>query len=177
MKRCMTLFAKRHYIKSFFFFVAVMVIFSCWFCAEKTTSCFCRFQYTHFDCIFDSVLSFNFLLVIFAIFSRALPSCWTSLEFATFFTISYFAFFGISVYLASLIFTFFAIPTKTIFSRFVFKKFINRFYFFAFGTFFCYGWFRHGFFSLDLERLCFEPLEGRSLCGSFYNTTNLIGVK
>ena len=66
-------------------------------------------------------------------------------------------------------YTRFAMMMKSVFFRFVSIKFGNRLNFLAFRTFFCYGWFRHGF--LFERKLCFEPLEGQSLCGSFYCIT------
>ena len=63
----------------------------------------------------------------------------------------------------------FAIMMKSALVRFVSIKFGNRLNYLAFRTFFCYDLLRHGLFLS--KRLCFEPLEGRSLCGSFYCIT------
>ena len=175
MKFTMTPITHRNYMKSSLGFVTGMMIYFCWFSTEPA---FCGVhwrQFAYLDGIFDSVVSFDFFLVMFAIFSRTLSSSWTSLVFAAFFTVSYFTFFSVSILLMSFSLALFTSPTKVIPSGFVFEKFTKRFNFFALPARFCYNWFRHGF-SL-IKKLCLEPLESQSLCGSSYYTSLFEGVK
>lgn len=58
-------------------------------------------------------------------------------------------------------------PLIATFCSMFFVKARKGFVFFAFTTAFCYDLLRHDLFLLK-RGYCFEPLQGRSLCGSFY---------
>ncbi len=175
MNKKVTTIAHRYHTKSMFFFVAWVMIFLRLLLAKITRERICWSHFSRFNGIFNTVLGFNFFLVVFAIFSRTFSSIWTFLEFAALFAVRRFAFFCASVFLISYSFALFASRMKTVFPRLVLVKCTNWLIFLAFIASFCFNWFRHGFFLI--KKLCLEPLESQSLCGSLYYISLFGGVK
>ncbi len=171
----MTNITNRNNNKPMFWFIAgMMVQCSCFITTRALQRLGWNQVFSKYS-ILNNVLSFNFFLISFAIFSRTLSSSWASLLFAAFFIVAQLAFFSMSVFSISLSFAIFASPIKIVFSRFVLKKLTKGFNFFTSSTFLCYDWFRHGFFLI--KKSCLEPLQDRFLCGSSYYMLNSAGVK
>jgi len=171
MKDAMATITKWMHGKSKFFHVTNMMIYLCLLAAKFADFCFHRSHPSCFNRILDSMLGFNFLFVVLAIFRRPTSPCWAFLVFSAFFAISYFAFFGASVLSTAQPLALFTTPLKAIFSRFIFIKLAERLNVIALRALFCYNLLRHGFFLIKKLRL--EPLQTQYLCGLFYYTTFL----
>ena len=170
MKFFMTKNTHGNYIKPMFSLIPLMVMILFCLFSTRTLKIINAKKFTCYDSIIYSIFSFAFLWIVLAVFYRS-----QLFDFFTFFgltvlflgtTAYYFARFGLLVSLHYNIGATFAMRPKTIFTSFLFVKFSQWFDFFASETLFCYSWFRHGFFLT--KKLCFEPLESQSLCGSFY---------
>ncbi len=104
---------------------------------------------------------------------RAMPIsfivCFCLVALGIFFTVLFFYYFAVwcvSVISPCGLAALSTLKAEVVVRVFIFAKILAGLNFLAMRTSFCFNWFRHGFFLI--KKLCFEPLEGRSLCGSFY---------
>ncbi len=182
MPKPMTFNTKRNNTKPVFWFViSYMVIIVCLFIAIITLQRIGTWQFATFN---SSVYSFTGL----ERFSVVYPEfCLLQTSFRALYILilSDFEFFGLSVFLVyglgfissyiNVINDFstgIATSLVSIFSATIFAKFFNRLNFLATTAFFCFNWFRHGFFLF--KKLCLEPITAHTVVGSFYNN-GLIG--
>ncbi len=119
-------------------------------------------QYANSYGISNNVLCFNFILIMFAIFGRALPTPWSFLVITTFFIIGYFTFFGMSILTVSCFLALFTSPRKTILSGVIFEKFVKRFNSFTLFTFFGYNCLSHNF--SPFQKVMVRAVHKASLC-------------
>lgn len=165
----MTFKTNRNYIKEMFGFITEpMMIFLClfttrafqriwaWQLATSNSMIYSFYRFVVFGTTSKIIFASNFAFFCFGILPAFFPAC-------------KFAFFCFLVLGYTFIIAFFTQVTITVFPRFVFGKFRERFNFFAFITAFCLNCLRHGRFSLNSERLCLEPVSGYiPVSGSFY---------
>ncbi len=167
MNKKMTFRTNRNYIVAVFYVITVMmVIFRSLVIAFDTFQSTWMRNHSIFYPLTDTCRG-NFLMsVFFVCLARGLQPFFASqiffCDFSTF--VRFVIFFHILPLVIFVALFTYGLPAML--SSFSPMKFKQSFNFFARRTFFCYGWFRHDFFLI--KKLCFEPLEGQSLCGSFY---------
>ncbi len=171
----MTYYTDRNNVKMVFFLITkIMVIVFCLMLAKKTFEHGNSLYLNISDCITNCSIGTNLFLMrivkltisstccLFAFF------CFIPLLIA--FIISYSSFFCLPIFLLCIGFTKFTLKKISIFCGFAFRKVQNWFILLAGTASFYYDWFRHSFFLT--KKLCLEPLQGRSLCGSSCSITN-----